>query len=195
MSRIHDLADILGSDCVFDDEETLHRYSSDQSFVQPRIPEAVAFAGSAEQVQKVIRYANRTATPLVPYSSGLNLHGATIPREGGFAEVDNYPDPTNPEEIQKAAGYGVYGMARLVKEKVCPCLMAFLSVEPFTTMFPEVGPNQTLLFRKIRTVFDPNSVNAPGRQVYTEQEWENAPDEVKQLVNKMREMVGLEAVQ
>ena len=28
-----------------------------------------------------------------------------------FAEVDNYPDPTDPEEIMKAAGFGIYGMA------------------------------------------------------------------------------------
>jgi hypothetical protein len=112
-----------------------------------------------------------------------------------FAEVDNYPDPTNPEEIQKAAGFGVYGMARLVKEKICPCLMAFLSVEPFTTMFPEVGKNQHLLFRKIRKVFDPKGVNAPGRQVYTEEEWKNVPAPLKGLVNKMREMVGLKTVE
>jgi hypothetical protein len=112
-----------------------------------------------------------------------------------FAEVDNYPDPTDPEGIMKAAGFGIYGMARLVKEKICPCLMAFLSVEPFTTMFPEVGPNQQLLFRKIRKVFDPKSVDAPGRQVYTEEEWKNAPEDLKQLVNKMRQMVGLESVQ
>jgi hypothetical protein len=111
-----------------------------------------------------------------------------------FAEVDNYPDPLNPEEIIKAAGYGVYGMARLVKEKVCPCLMAFLQVEPFTTMFPEVGPNSHLLFRKIRKVFDKNSVCAPGRQVYTEEEWNNTPAELKQMVNQMREMQGMDPV-
>ena len=75
------------------------------------------------------------------------------------------------------------------------CLMAFLSVEPFTTMFPEIGPNQTHLFQKIRKVFDPAGVNAPGRQVYTDQEWQEAPTELKQLVNKMRDMVGLSAVE
>lgn len=111
-----------------------------------------------------------------------------------FSEVDNYPDPTNPDEILKAVGFGIYGMARLVKEKVCPNLMALTNVEPFLTMFPEVGPNQTLLYRKIRKVFDPNSVNAPGRQVYTEDEWKNTPAELKQAVNKIREMVGLRAV-
>ena len=100
----------------------------------------------------------------------------------------------NPEEITKAAGFGIYGMARLVKEKVCPCLMAFLNVEPLVTMFPEVGHNQHELFRKIRHVFDPKSVNAPGRQVWTEEEWNKVPPQLKDMVNSMREMVGLEKV-
>ena len=82
----------------------------------------------------------------------------------------------------------------VTKYDLGPQLMAFVNVEPFTTMFPEVGPNQTRLFRKIRKAFDPQGVNAPGRQVYTEEEWKNTPAELKQLVNKMREMVGLEAV-
>ena len=112
-----------------------------------------------------------------------------------FAETDNYPDPMNPEEITKAAGFGIYGMARLVKEKVCPCLMAFLNVEPLVTMFPEVGPNQHELFRKIRHVFDPKSVNAPGRQVWTAEEWNDAPPPLKDMVNSMRQMVGLEKVE
>jgi hypothetical protein len=67
-------------------------------------------------------------------------------------------------------------------------LMAFLNVEPFTTMFPEAGPDSHLLMRKIRSVFDPNSVAAPGRQVFTEEEWQKFPIEVKNVVNKMREM-------
>jgi len=112
-----------------------------------------------------------------------------------FAETGNYPDPTNPQEITKAAGFGIYGMARLVKEKVCPCLMAFLNVEPLVTMFPEVGPNQHLLFQKIRKVFDPKSVNAPGRQVWTEEEWQNTPPQLKGMVNSMRQMVGLDKVE
>lgn len=75
---------MLGSDAVFDDEEVLIRYSHDQSFVEPRRPEIVAFAQSVEEVQAVVRYANKIRTPVVPYSSGLNLHGGTIPKEGGI---------------------------------------------------------------------------------------------------------------
>ncbi len=84
MTLRNDLQEILGSGTVLDDEETLKRYSRDQSFVQPRSPDAVACAARVEQVQKVVQYANRTNTPVVPYSSGLNMHGATIPKEGGI---------------------------------------------------------------------------------------------------------------
>jgi len=79
-----DLENILGKESVFDDDETLIEYSRDQSFVEPRRPEAVAFARSAEDVQQVIKYANKIRIPVVPFSSGLNLHGGTIPREGGI---------------------------------------------------------------------------------------------------------------
>lgn len=112
-----------------------------------------------------------------------------------FAEVDNYPDPTNPADIKKALGFGLYGISRLIKEKVGNTLMAFIGVEPMTTMFPEVGPNAHIIFRKIRQVFDPNSVCSPGRQVYTEQEWQNVPEEVMQAVNQMREMQGMKPVE
>jgi hypothetical protein len=84
MSIKNDLTGVLGKNSVFDDEETLAGYSSDQSFVRPQMPDAVAFAESVQQVQEVVKYANQTATPIVPYSSGLNFHGGTIPKQGGI---------------------------------------------------------------------------------------------------------------
>jgi len=84
MTLLTDLEGILGKDAVVDDDETIRRYSRDQSFVQPRRPDAVVFAQSVAEVQEVVKYGNRTLTPIVPFSSGLNLHGATIPKEGGI---------------------------------------------------------------------------------------------------------------
>jgi len=109
-------------------------------------------------------------------------------------ETDNYPDPVLPDEIKKAQGYGLYGAAVVTKYDLGPQLMAFVNVEPFTTMFPEAGPNAHLFMRKLRKVFDPNSVAAPGRQVFTEEEWQQFPQEVKSAVNKMRELNGMEPV-
>src|SRR5690606_4126844 len=84
MSIKDDLASIVGEGSVVDDQETLVRYSRDQSFVDPRKPDLLVFAETAAQVQEVLRYANKTRTPVIPFSSGLNLHGGTIPRQGGI---------------------------------------------------------------------------------------------------------------
>jgi FAD/FMN-containing dehydrogenase len=84
MSIKDDLISVLGKESVFDDEATLMPYSRDQSFVDPRRPDLVVFANSTAQVQEVVRYANKTRTPVIPYSSGLNFHGGTIPRQGGI---------------------------------------------------------------------------------------------------------------
>ena len=84
MSLKSDLEKIVGSEFVKDDSETLNKYSSDQSFVQPSKPDIVIFPQNVEQIQKVVKLANQKNTPITPYSSGLNLHGATIPQQGGI---------------------------------------------------------------------------------------------------------------
>ena len=76
--------EIVGADNVKDDPATLKKYSHDQSFVPASSPDLVVFPKSTDEVQEIVRLANRTATPLVPLSSGLNFHGATIPARGGI---------------------------------------------------------------------------------------------------------------
>ncbi len=84
MTILTDLKNILGEEKVFNDDENIEKYSSDQSFVQPRKPDLIAFAENVKDVQEVVKYANKTNTPVVPFSSGLNFHGGTIPKEGGI---------------------------------------------------------------------------------------------------------------
>lgn len=79
-----ELEKIVGPDNVLDDEASLFEYSQDQSFVPARRADMVVFAENAEQIQNIIKLANKTLTPVVPYSSGKNLHGATIPDHGGI---------------------------------------------------------------------------------------------------------------
>jgi len=76
--------EIVGAENVQDDSATLKKYSHDQSFVPASPPDLVVFPNSTDEVQELVRLANRTATPLVPLSSGLNFHGATIPARGGI---------------------------------------------------------------------------------------------------------------
>jgi hypothetical protein len=44
-------------------------------------------------------------------------------------------------------------------------------------------------------VFDPNGVASPGRQVFTEEEWQQFPKEYKNMFNQMRALQGMKAVE
>lgn len=84
MSLKNDLEKIVGAEFVKDDAETLATYSHDQSFVPPSNPDIVVFPQRVEQVQGIVKLANQINIPIIPYSSGLNLHGATVPQRGGI---------------------------------------------------------------------------------------------------------------
>ncbi|MCK6556148.1 FAD-binding oxidoreductase [Candidatus Binatia bacterium] len=84
-----DLTDIVGRDRVFDDPNLLRRLARDESFATPTTPRCVVQPATPEQVQELVRWANRTATPLVPVSSGApHFRGDTVPGEGGAVIVD-----------------------------------------------------------------------------------------------------------
>jgi hypothetical protein len=70
-----------------------------------------------------------------------------------------------------------------------------ISFEPITSFFPEMGPNAHLLFRKIRRVFDPQGLCAPGRQIFTKEEYEHFPDPMLAGINKMRQLHGMTPVE
>lgn len=78
------LEDIVGKEHMKDDVDSLKDYSWDQSYVEQKMPQLVVFPESVEQIQDIIKCANPEKVPITPYSSGLNLHGATIPDQGGI---------------------------------------------------------------------------------------------------------------
>lgn len=80
----NELKQVVGPEDVHTDPETLEEYSRDQSFVRPCRPDFVAFAKSVEEVQEVVKIANKHRIPVVPFSSGNDFRGATIPAEGGI---------------------------------------------------------------------------------------------------------------
>ncbi len=84
-----ELIKIVGDKNVLDDPETLDTYSSDYSFVPSRKPRFVVKAKNADEVQRIVEWANQTVTPLVPVSSGPpHFHGDTVPSAGGAVIVD-----------------------------------------------------------------------------------------------------------
>jgi len=80
-----ELEAIVGKKNVLDDEAILGMYSRDMSLHQPRMPSFVVKPGSAGEVQKLVKLANKHLVPLIPVSSGVHFHGETIPEQGGIA--------------------------------------------------------------------------------------------------------------
>ncbi|MBP1708002.1 MAG: FAD-binding domain protein, partial [Chloroflexi bacterium] len=83
------LEKIVGSQNVMDSLPVLEAYSGDLSFV-PRIkPRCVVRPENAQEVQKIVQWANETLTPLVPVSSGSpHFRGDSVPGVGGAVIVD-----------------------------------------------------------------------------------------------------------
>lgn len=84
-----ELVTLVSQKNVLDDPETLNNYSRDHSFAQMMKPRCVVKPGNVDEVQKIIRWANRTKTPLVPVSSGPpHFYGDTVPSVSGAVIVD-----------------------------------------------------------------------------------------------------------
>ena len=83
------LAGIAGKAHVTDDPAVLRGYARDSSLVPARLPGCVVWPGTAEEVQSIVRWANKTGTPLVPVSSGPpHFRGDTVPGADGALIVD-----------------------------------------------------------------------------------------------------------
>ena len=109
-----------------------------------------------------------------------------------YCETDTYPEThSDPQGLNQSMALFAYSWAACVKEKLSPGSIVSMMVEPFHSLFPEIGPNSNLLFRKVRGAFDPTGIFAPGKLVFTEEELKQVPDMIKDPVMKLREMVGL----
>ncbi len=76
----NNLTEIIGKQKVINKPEILDRYSHDNSFTPPMRPRLVVQSRNADDVQKIVMWANQTRTPLVPVSSGEpHFRGDTVP--------------------------------------------------------------------------------------------------------------------
>jgi len=79
-----ELEQIFGREHVTDTEFNLLPYSYDATECPPKMPEFVCIVQNTEQVISVVKLANKFKIPLVPYISGNNIGGLTIPQKGGI---------------------------------------------------------------------------------------------------------------
>ena len=76
----NNLMEMIGKQKVIDKQKILDRYSHDNSFTLPMQPRLVVQPRNADDVQKIVTWANQTKTPLVPVSSGEpHFRGDTVP--------------------------------------------------------------------------------------------------------------------
>ncbi len=80
---------IVGEKYVSADREDIIPYCRDEvsQALKAYDSDYVVVPGTGEEVQELVKLANKTKTPLYPYSYGTNLSGATSPRKGGAVVV------------------------------------------------------------------------------------------------------------
>ena len=84
MSIRDNLAEIVGPENFFDEPELIEKYSKDFSLVPPGVPNYVVKPNDVQEVQSIIQFSNHHLIPVVPTSSRVHFHGASIPRQGGI---------------------------------------------------------------------------------------------------------------
>ena len=78
------LRHLLGHDVVADDEQTLAQHSGDKWFAHES-PEVVIFARSADDVCKLLRFANENEIPVTARGAGYGYVGSCVPIRRGIA--------------------------------------------------------------------------------------------------------------
>jgi len=78
------LAKIVGEGHVSTQTEELYIYSFDLGTTEPHRPDCVVAPRTMEEVQEIVRLANRDEIPIVPLGGGLSLAGLAVPFRGGI---------------------------------------------------------------------------------------------------------------
>ena len=112
-----------------------------------------------------------------------------------LSETDIYPDPLDPESLEKCVTITLYSAVKNAAERKCAPFGLGGPAEPFVTFFPEQGPNVHLLLRKLRKVFDPGSMCSPGRQVLNEEELKIFPEHTVEGINNLRQMFDMKPIE
>ncbi|MGE7273272.1 FAD-binding oxidoreductase [Brevibacillus panacihumi] len=85
MSYIEELVGLLGSERVTTNPTVLEHHSHDESYHTPHLPEVVVFPQTAEEVSKIMKFANEKRIAVTPFGMGSSLEGHVIPYKGGIS--------------------------------------------------------------------------------------------------------------
>ena len=81
---LKELEEIVGKEFASNRSEDLYIYSHDPGASIPRSVDFVVMPNTTEQVEKIVKLANREKIAIVPMGGGLTLSGLVIPVKGGI---------------------------------------------------------------------------------------------------------------
>ncbi|NOY44927.1 MAG: FAD-binding oxidoreductase [Deltaproteobacteria bacterium] len=105
-----ELQRIFPPDRVSRGPSVLDLHSRDESFHEPRRPEAVAWPASTDEVQRTLLWAGEHRVPVTPWGAGTSIEGNPIPVRGGlvldFAQMNRILE-VRPEDFLVTVEPGV----------------------------------------------------------------------------------------
>jgi len=78
------LVKTVGKDYVSNQKEEQYFYARDGGLMPAHEPDYVVLPKTTEEVQEIVKLANREKVPIVPKGAGLALTGLVIPQKGGI---------------------------------------------------------------------------------------------------------------
>jgi len=78
------LINIFGVGNVTDKPVDLYPYSFDMTDTEAKMPDFVVIPENVDQLVELVKFCNANVVPIVPYISGNNVGGLTIPEQGGI---------------------------------------------------------------------------------------------------------------
>lgn len=83
-SLLEELKTIVGASFVFIDDETLDKYSQDETEDLKFLPQVVVKPGTTQEVSLLMQFANKHLIPVTPRGAGTGLSGSALPVMGGI---------------------------------------------------------------------------------------------------------------
>ena len=98
-NKIDEIKSYLGRNNILSEAEECYCYAEDASnLIKPdSTPELVVFPETAEEVQKIVKYANEHNIPIIPRGAGTNMVGSCVCNNGGI--VINFANMNKIREI------------------------------------------------------------------------------------------------
>lgn len=132
------LVELLGKERVSDSPDVLYIYSQDMTENEPSFPDMVVIPQKREEVQEIVKIASEFKIPLVPFVTGNNVGGLTIPERGGIiVDMKRMKGiEVNEEEMYMVLEPGVtFGELRVHLERNHPSLIySYPLAPPYTSV-------------------------------------------------------------